>query len=109
MTFEEYQALARRSVAPGLSQRDRLAMTALGLVGEGGECSEIVKKHLFHEHALDPDELAKELGDVLWYLAMLADACELSLASIAERNVDKLRARYPDGFSATASRDRSGG
>lgn len=107
MNFDEYQELARQTLSQDLDERERLAMTALGLVGEAGECSEAIKKHLFHGHPLDRQALAKELGDVLWYVAMLADSCGLSFDSIAERNVAKLRARYPEGFSASASVNRN--
>jgi NTP pyrophosphatase (non-canonical NTP hydrolase) len=106
MNFDEYQALARRTLSQDLEERERLAMTALGLVGEAGECSEAIKKHLFHGHTLDRAALTKELGDVLWYVAMLADSCGLSFDAIAEQNVAKLRARYPEGFSAAASVNR---
>ncbi|HEY0735104.1 MAG TPA: nucleoside triphosphate pyrophosphohydrolase family protein [Herpetosiphonaceae bacterium] len=106
MNFNEYQDLARRTLSQDLDERERLAMTALGLVGEAGECSEAIKKHLFHGHPLDRPALAKELGDVLWYVAMLADSCGLSFDAIAEQNVAKLRARYPEGFSAAASVNR---
>ncbi|MDQ5828208.1 MAG: nucleoside triphosphate pyrophosphohydrolase family protein, partial [Chloroflexota bacterium] len=84
----------------------RLTMTALGLAGEAGECSEAIKKHVFHGHPLDRDAMRDELGDVLWYLAMLADACGLRLDDIAAHNVGKLRARYPAGFSPHASINR---
>ncbi len=98
MTFEEYQVLARRTMNTALNEQDARTMTALGLVGEAGECSELIKKHVFHNRALDRDELRAELGDVLWYLAMLADACGLSLQEIAAHNVEKLIQRYPKGF-----------
>lgn len=98
MTFGEYQALARRTMNTALNEQDARTMTALGLVGEAGECSELIKKHVFHARALDREDLQAELGDVLWYAAMLADACGLSLDEIAAHNVDKLRARYPEGF-----------
>jgi NTP pyrophosphatase (non-canonical NTP hydrolase) len=106
VTFEEYQQAARRTLSQDLDERERLAMAALGLVGEAAECSEAIKKHLFHGHALDRSALARELGDVLWYIAMLADSCDLSLAAIAEGNIAKLRGRYPEGFSAAASLNR---
>ncbi len=98
MTFEEYQALARRTMNTALDEWNARTMTALGLVGEAGECSELIKKHVFHNRALDRDDLRAELGNVLWYAAMLADACGLSLDDIAAHNVEKLRARYPEGF-----------
>ena len=84
-----------------------LTYTALGLTGESGEVAEMVKKAFFHGHVLDQGALAKELGDVLWYLAVMADGLGLSLESIAAENIAKLRARYPEGFSEERSRARS--
>jgi len=98
MTFDDYQALTRRTMNTAINERDARTMTALGLVGEAGECSELIKKHVFHNRALDREELQAELGDVLWYVAMLADACGLSLQEIAAHNVEKLSRRYPEGF-----------
>jgi len=101
--FDEYQAAADRTRAHDLSDRDALAMAAMGLAGEGGECCDHVKKHLFHGHALDKEKLKKEIGDVLWYVAILAKEIGLPLSAVAEANVAKLRARYPDGFSTADS------
>lgn len=70
MTFAQYQALARRTMNTALNEQDARTMTALGLVGEAGECSELIKKHVFHNHALDREDLQAELGDVLWYAAI---------------------------------------
>jgi NTP pyrophosphatase (non-canonical NTP hydrolase) len=106
MQLSEYQELARRSMSQQLDDPQRLTMTALGLMGEAGECGEVIKKHVFHGHPLDQAGMAKELGDVLWYVAMLADTCGLQLDAIAEQNIAKLRMRYPDGFSEAASRER---
>lgn len=106
MTFDEYQAETARTdpMAPGC--RDALAMHALGLVGEAGEFAELVKKRLFHGAEWDKERAAKELGDVLWYLARAAADLGLPLSEIAARNVAKLRQRYPAGFSAEASAAR---
>jgi NTP pyrophosphatase (non-canonical NTP hydrolase) len=107
--FDEYQIAADRTRAHDLSDRDALAMASLGLVGEGGECADHVKKHLFHGHALDRDKVKKELGDVLWYVAILAKEVGIPLSEVAEGNVAKLRARYPDGFSTADSIARRDG
>lgn len=79
---------------------------ALGLTGESGEVSDMIKKHIFHGHDLDRDELIKELGDVCWYVALLCNAIGVSLDEVMTRNIDKLRERYPEGFSESASRNR---
>lgn len=107
--LDAYQQEAARSLPPGVSQRDALNIGALGLAGESGEVIELVKKHLFHGHALDRDRLKKELGDVLWYLAAVCTAEGLSLGDVADGNIEKLRARYPDGFTSEKSQNRKAG
>lgn len=80
---------------------------ALGLSGEAGEVADMIKKHIFHGHALNTDELVKELGDVLWYVALIAETIGKSLDTIAEVNIEKLKNRYPEGFTETASINRT--
>lgn len=75
----------------------------MGLAGEAGECVDIVKKYVFHSHPLNVVELEKELGDVMWYVAMCCHALNISLDDVMKGNIDKLRKRYPDGFSIDAS------
>lgn len=71
---------------------------ALGICGEAGEYSEIIKKHTFHGKAMDIHHAKRELGDVLYYVAMAARNLGLDLGDIAQDNVDNLRERYPNGF-----------
>lgn len=78
----------------------------MGLNGESGECIDILKKALFQGHGLDAEHLAEELGDVAWYLAVSAQALGYTLEEIMQMNVEKLRRRYPDGFSAERSTNR---
>ena len=75
--------------------------------GEAGEVAEVIKKHLFHATPLDQDALAKELGDCLWYIGAFATVLGLSMDDIAQRNIDKLRKRYPEGFDTERSRNRT--
>ena len=105
MDFKEYQKAALRTAktGPERSRNDRLANWALGLIGEAGEIAEEMKKHLYHEHELDHAALVKELGDVLWYLAVLAQEVGVELEEVAATNIAKLRRRYPNGFSAASS------
>ena len=82
----------------------------IGLCGEAGEASELVKKNAFHGHTLDYKHLAIELGDVLWYLSYTAYGLGYSLSQIMEINQEKLAKRYPDGkFDAERSRNREEG
>lgn len=106
MNLDLYQHLAGRTDPHAQGTRDALCNGALGLVGEAGEVAELVKKHLFHGHALDRQALMAELGDVLWYVARLAAALGISLGDVAALNLDKLQRRYPNGFSHERSRNR---
>lgn len=103
MNLNEYQSLAMTTLNPALDKKDVLINGVMGLCGEAGEAIDIVKKHLAQGHVLDRDALIKELGDVAWYLAETAYALDVSLEEVCQRNIDKLRARYPEGFSAEKS------
>ena len=103
MTINEYQKLAMRTLNPALSQKDVLINGVMGLCGESGEAIDIVKKHLAQGHDLDREALIKELGDVAWYLAETAHALDVPLEEVLQRNIDKLKSRYPEGFDAAKS------
>lgn len=107
--LDEYQQAAVRTAAkPDASDGDKpLAIMALGIAGEAGEVAEIVKKHIGHGHPMDRDKLCKELGDVLWYLAATAALMGMTLSEVATVNVEKLKKRYPEGFSHEASQTRT--
>ena len=106
MTINEYQALAMTTLNPALDKKDVLINSVMGLCGEAGEAIDIVKKWLAQGHELDKAHLAKELGDIAWYLAETATALGLTLEEILQANIDKLRARYPEGFSTEKSLHR---
>lgn len=109
MTINEYQNEAMRTASGMNEQYPRILNGLMGLNGEAGEAIDILKKHLFHGHELDKEHLAKELGDVAWYLAVSANAIGYDLETILQMNVDKLRKRYPTGFSAENSLHRAEG
>ena len=106
MTINEYQKLAMTTLNPALSPKDVLINGVMGLCGESGEAIDLVKKHLAQGHELDKEKLAKELGDIAWYLAETATAIGYPLEDILQMNIDKLRARYPDGFAVERSVNR---
>ena len=106
MTINEYQKKALRTANTQLTSIERLQNGLMGLNGEAGECIDILKKHLFQGHELDRGHIAKELGDVAWYLALSAEAIGYDLETIMQVNVDKLKARYPDGFDTEHSLHR---
>lgn len=106
MTVNEYQRQAMATLNPALDKKDVLINSVMGLCGEAGEAIDIVKKWLAQGHELDKERLARELGDVAWYLAEAAAALDMSLEQILQGNLDKLKARYPEGFSTERSRER---
>ena len=106
MTINEYQKLAMTTLNPELSKKDVLINSVMGLCGESGEAIDIVKKWLAQGHELDRDHLAKELGDIAWYLAEAATALDIPLEQVFQANIDKLKKRYPDGFESQRSRER---
>lgn len=99
----EYQREALKTNNPNA---DTLLMTAMGLAGEVGEYVELIKKFRFHSRGLDNYQAADELGDILWYLAVASNAIGISLEEIAQRNITKLRIRFPQGFQDGPGRDR---
>lgn len=112
MTLNEYQKEAlkyeREEKDPTLLSPEymRLLNGLMGLNGEAGEAIDILKKHLFQGHVLDRKHIALELGDIAWYLALSADSIGYDLEAILQMNIDKLCARYPDGFDAEKSINR---
>ena len=103
MKMNEYQELASRTRNP---HKEELVNYALGIAGEAGEVADLVKKARFHGHAIDKETVAKELGDVLWYVSNLARLAGVDLEDVAAMNIEKLKKRYPEGFSTEASQNR---
>jgi len=101
MTFVEYQEQSRRTALYPAIGESKLIYPVLGLTGEAGEVAEKIKK-IFRDNGgviseEQKQELAKELGDVLWYLSQISSELNLSLADIAQMNLDKLLSRLDRG------------
>ena len=105
LTLNDYQRMARRT-AGTKRKSDKMEEALFGLAGEVGELCDHYKKFKHQGHELNYDHMAEEAGDVMWYLAEIADALGTTLEDIARRNIDKLRKRYPDGFDPERSRNR---
>ena len=106
MTLFDYQSQAMRTSRPDLSPKEHLINAMLGLAGECGECTDLVKKHLYQDGRDIRGKLFDELSDVMWYIAEAATVMGFDMDDIAAHNIDKLRKRYPDGFSADKSLHR---
>lgn len=109
MGLNDYQAAALRTAARK-DKPNELLHLVLGLVGESGEIAEKLKKwirdHESDERKIDRQDIAEELGDVLWYLAVLADYLDLDLDDIAQSNLAKLASRQARGVLGGAGDHR---
>lgn len=106
MTFDDYQKEAMRTKNRGELEKvlaSHLAVAGLGIAGEAGEVADEIKKIVGHGREMNKDKLIKETGDVLWYVASIADELGVSMSDIAQANIDKLKERYPKGFTTAAS------
>lgn len=100
MTLTEFQLACRRTQKPE-SKSELLSHALEGLSSEVGEIADAIKRYKRYGFALDRDNLREECGDLLYYAAMLMDACDESLSLAAIDNVAKLKRRYPNGYSST--------
>ena len=109
LQLNEYQKLANRTanIIYGVDTNKRFANFGMGLAGEAGEVCDYLKKVVFHGHEYDEQKLCLELGDALWYIATIATNAGMKLSDVAYENVNKLRQRYPMGFSQEKSINRS--
>lgn len=98
----DYQKLAMRTCSitedPGLM----MLHGVFGLASEAGEVSAIFQKQ-FQGRPVNPEHLVRECGDVLWMVAEILTAVDVSMSECMEKNIKKLRARYPDGFDPERS------
>jgi NTP pyrophosphatase (non-canonical NTP hydrolase) len=110
MTPNEYQKAALRTEHTPLFVDDhadqvdgvnmaRLIHAALGTCTEVGELQDMIKKHLIYNKPFDKVNVLEECGDVLWYLALALDASGYTLEECMERNIAKLRKRFPERFT----------
>jgi NTP pyrophosphatase (non-canonical NTP hydrolase) len=114
MTPEEYTEECRRTerredwaeITPELSNNVRLLYTLIGLTTEASEAMDVFKKHLFYKRPFDLDHFKSELADSLWNLTMAADIVGCSLEDLMRINTEKLRKRYPNGFTIEDANNR---
>ena len=96
MTGKEYQEKAMRTANPECKD---VCNFALGLTGESGEVADLIKKAKFQGHGLNREGVIKELGDVLWYVALGCEIIGTNIDEVMNLNIDKLNKRYPCGFN----------
>ena len=127
MNGKEYQNLAMRTIDGNATNRllnltlsdttengigedtGTILNACLGLSGEVGEFNDMIKKWIFHEKELDVDHLEKECGDILWYIALMCNSFGWNMDEVMQMNIDKLQARYPNGFDINRANNRKNG
>ena len=107
MTGNEYQKLAMRTVNTD-NCIDMLSHGVFGLTSEAGEVAGLLQK-IYQGHEFDDEHMKKELGDCMWMIAEICTALDFSLDDVMQTNIDKLKARYPDGFDPDKSLHRKDG
>ena len=106
MRIDDYQQEAMTLLNPDIPKEEVLLNALMGLCGESGEAIDLLKKHRFQGHPLDREKMVKELGDIAWYLAEAATGLGINLSEVLQGNLDKLHARYPQGFDTARSQNR---
>ena len=108
---ESYTDLALKTLNKDVfEQKDLILNASLGLSGEVGEVNDIIKKYMYHGHKLDDDTKEKiilELGDVCWYVALMAWAIDKTkFEDVLNKNIEKLEKRYHGEFTTEKSVNR---
>lgn len=106
--MNEYQKLAARTMNDSLNHNESRMHALHGIASEVGEVHSLFQK-TYQGHPIDDEHLRKEIGDVLWFVAELCTVLGFNMGDIAQMNIDKLKARFPDGFDADKSLNRTEG
>jgi NTP pyrophosphatase (non-canonical NTP hydrolase) len=85
----------------------RLMHAMIGMATESGEIQDQLKKHIFYGKPLDKTNLVEELGDLMWYVGIMANQLDVSLEEVMEKNIAKLRKRYGEKFTEAAALNRN--
>lgn len=108
MEIDTYQELAARTIGKDMAVDEQVMHSLHGMVGELGEIHSLYQK-VYQGHKLDLAHLKSECGDLLWFIAEFATAHGWTLSEITEHNIEKLEARYPEGFEVERSLNRAEG
>ena len=108
MTGNEYQVLAARTMNNEICDGEQVLHALHGMVGEIGELHSLYQK-IYQGHQFDEEHAKKELGDLMWFIAEYCTAMMWNLEDIMQMNIDKLKARFPEGFEVDKSLNRAEG
>lgn len=108
MQISTYQELAARTINNDLPENEKEYHALHGMVSEIGEIHGLYQKQ-YQGHVADAEHLKKELGDLLWFIAEYCTANGWDMSDVANMNIEKLKARYPEGFDPERSLHRKEG
>lgn len=108
LSANEYQLLAARTINKNLSLGGAQLHALFGMASEVGELHGIYQKH-YQNHKMEKEHKMKECGDILWMIAEYCTANGWALEDVMQMNIDKLKARYPEGFDPEKSQHRKEG
>lgn len=107
MELDTYSQLAMRTAKNMGSLKMDLIHGALGIASDAGELVDAIKKHTVYGKELDTTNVIEEIGDCLWFLALIASALDIKLSHVAEINIQKLERRYPEKYTGQAAIERA--
>jgi NTP pyrophosphatase (non-canonical NTP hydrolase) len=108
LKFNEYIQSVKRTESPNFnSVNSRILHGVIGCCTEAGELLDSVKKSLFYGRELDYINIEEEIGDLFWYVALIMDECQFDLEHVLERNIAKLKIRYPEQFTNAHAENRN--
>jgi NTP pyrophosphatase (non-canonical NTP hydrolase) len=85
----------------------RLLHGSCGIATEAGELLDALKKHIFYGKEIDTVNVVEEVGDLMWYCAIILDELDVEFEDVMEKNINKLKARYGEKFSETSANTRN--
>lgn len=88
-------------------EEPRMLHSVMGISTEAGELLDAFKKNIFYGKPIDKVNIVEELGDLLWYVAIMCDCLQISFEDIMQINIDKLRIRYPNKFTSYHAQNRN--
>jgi len=99
MDLNEYQQVCKTTARKGKSVNEDLCNFGLGLTGEAGDIASCIKKLIFHKNESIKQGIKENIGDMMWYTAMICNSMNWNFEKILEENIKKLKTRYPQGFT----------
>jgi len=104
MNLKDYQKLCKNTAKKFSDKNLEIATWGLGVSGEAGDIASCIKKYYAHQNKEVKDGIKENIGDMLWYTAMVCNHFNWSLDEILTANYQKLKNRYPEGFSIKKAR-----